>query len=276
MSNHVWFITGASRGIGAKMVVAALEHGDKVVATARHEQDLINQFGTSDRLLTLPLDVTDEQGAINAARAAVERFGQIDILLNNAGIGLIGAIEEASNDEIRRIYETNVFGQLYVTRAILPVMRQQRSGHVINVSSIGGFRAAAGYGIYCSTKFAIEGISEALYQELAPLGIQVTVVEPGYFRTDFLDATSIRESEKSLADYAETAGKRREQARMVNHQQPGDPEKLARALITIANAKQAPLRIQFGPDAVQAMEGKNALVKHELEAWRDLSLSTDF
>jgi NAD(P)-dependent dehydrogenase (short-subunit alcohol dehydrogenase family) len=276
MSSKVWFITGASRGIGAKVVAAVIEHGDRVVATARHEQDIIDQFGKHDSLLATRLDVTNEQEAATAAQAAIERFGRIDVLVNNAGYGLVGAVEEASSDEIRRIYETNVFGLLNVTRAVLPSMRQQHSGHVINISSVGGYRASIGYAIYGSTKFAVEAITEALHYELASLGIQATAVEPGYFRTDFLDSSSVVEAKKRIADYDETAGKTRERARAVNHRQPGDPEKLARALIKIVESNNAPLRIQFGSDAIQAVENKNAFVQQELNTWRELSTSTDF
>jgi NAD(P)-dependent dehydrogenase (short-subunit alcohol dehydrogenase family) len=276
MSSKVWFITGASRGIGAKIATAALEQGDQVVATARNVQDIIHQFGKNDALLPTRLDVTNEQEAVVSAQDAIERFGHIDVLVNNAGYGLVGAVEEASSAEIQRIYDTNVFGLLNVTRAVLPSMRQQHAGHVINISSVGGYRASAGYGIYCSTKFAVEAITEALYYELAPLAIQATVVEPGYFRTDFLDPSSIVEAKKRIADYDETAGKTRERAHAINYQQPGDPEKLAHALIKVVESSNAPLRIQFGSDAVQAIEDKHTFVQQELNTWRELSTSTDF
>ncbi len=188
---RTWFITGASRGFGARIAELALAKGDNVVATARNPSTVTDRLGEHSRLLPLPLDVTDEAQAGSAATAAIERFGCIDVLLNNAGFGLMGAVEEATAAEVEHLYKTNVFGVLNVTRAILPHMRAKRSGRILNISSIGGYRAGTGFGVYCSTKFAVEGLSEALHHELAPLGIHVTVIEPGYFRTDFLDASSL-------------------------------------------------------------------------------------
>ena len=186
-----WFITGASRGLGALIAEQALGRGDNVVATARDPARVVSRLGDSPNLLAVALDVTNEAQARAAADAAVARFGRIDILLNNAGFGLLGAVEEATAPEIERVYATNVFGLLAVTRAVLPHMRRQRSGHVLNISSIGGYAASAGWGVYCSTKFAVEGITEALALELKPLGVHATVIEPGFFRTDFLDAQSL-------------------------------------------------------------------------------------
>src|ERR1700722_2828354 len=183
----VWFITGASRGFGFEMAKLALERGDQVVATARNPQAVVDALGQGEAMLALPLDVTDPDAPQRAVTAAVESFGRIDVLVNNAGRGLVGAVEEVSDEEVRAVYETNVFGALAVLRAVLPVMRRQRSGHVLNISSVAGFSASAGWGVYGSTKFAIEAISEAAGAEVAPLGIKVTVIEPGVFRTDFLD-----------------------------------------------------------------------------------------
>ena len=211
-----------------------------------------------------------------AVEVAIERFGRIDILVNNAGFGLLGAVEEASAEDVRRVYETNVFGLLTVTRAVLPQMRQQRSGHIINFSSVGGYRGSAGFGVYCSTKFAVEGLSEALAAELEPLGVKVTVVEPGYFRTDFLDARSLAVSGTQIPDYADSVGRVRDRAVSVNHAQPGDPAKLAKALLTIVEAPSPPLRMPFGSDTVAAIEQKHAFVAAELARWRDLAVSTDF
>lgn len=273
---RVWLVTGASRGIGAKIVAAALAHGDAVVATARNAQTVIERFGTQPGLLAVQLDVTDETQAADVARAAVEHFGRIDVLVNNAGFGLLGAVEEASADEVRRLYETNVFGLLNVTRGVLPFMRQARSGHVINISSVGGFRSGAGFGTYCSTKFAVEGLSEALHAELAPLGVKVTVVEPGYFRTDFLDGNSLVESPLIIDDYAATSGEVRKLAKVYNQQQPGNPELLAVAMIKLVEAPHPPMRLALGTDTLQVIEDKLAYVKEETAAWRELSASTDF
>ena len=271
-----WFITGASRGFGALIAKEALDRGDNVVATARNPQTAIDAIGDHPNLLAVTLDVTDEAQAQAAAAAAVKRFGSIDVLVNNAGFGLLGAVEEATAEEIERLYRTNVFGLLGVTRAVLPHMRRQRSGHVINLSSIGGYRSGAGFGVYCSTKFAVEGLSEALAAELAPLGIKVTVVEPGYFRTDFLDASSLSVSPAIIADYAETAGAVREAAKAISHNQPGDPARLAPAIVDLAYAGTPPLRLALGSDTVAAIEDKNAFVADELARWRHVSVSTDF
>jgi NAD(P)-dependent dehydrogenase (short-subunit alcohol dehydrogenase family) len=275
MMAKTWFITGASRGFGALIAENALERGDNVVATARNPATVAKRLGGSPNLLAAALDVTDEAHARAAAEAAIARFGRIDILLNNAGFGLLGAVEEATSEEIERVYATNVFGVLAVTRAVLPHMRRQRSGHVLNVSSIGGYAASAGWGVYCSTKFAVEGLTEALALELKPLGIHATVIEPGFFRTDFLDARSLSVSPSQIDDYADTAGAMRNFAATANHAQPGDPAKLARALMTVVDAANPPLRMPFGSDTVRRIETKNAFVTQELARWRDLAVSTD-
>jgi NAD(P)-dependent dehydrogenase (short-subunit alcohol dehydrogenase family) len=271
-----WFITGASRGFGALVAERALALGDNVVATARDPEAVEQRLGGQPRLLPLPLDVTDEAQAKGAAAAAVERFGAIDVLLNNAGFGLMGAVEEASAAEVEAVYRTNVFGLLNVTRAVLPDMRARRAGRIVNISSIGGYRGAAGFGVYSSTKFAVEGLSEALHAELAPLGIHVTVVEPGYFRTDFLDASSLKVSPTIIEDYAATAGRVRDIAAGLNHAQPGDPAKLAEVIVAFADAPQPPVRLPLGSDTVAAIAAKHASDGAILEAWRDVSVSTDF
>src|SRR5215470_3134156 len=230
-----WFITGASRGFGALIMEAVLASGDAVVATARDPASIADH----SRLLKVPLDVTNEGKARDAAARGMEKFGRIDVLVNNAGYGLLGAVEEASAIETERVFATNVFGLLNVTRAVLPYMRSQRSGHIINMSSVGGYAAAyPGWGIYCATKFAVEGISEALSVELAPLSIHATVVEPGYFRTDFLSARSLSSTAVRIDDYADTVGKMRTFAAAVNHQQPGDPRRLAQAIVRLAAVRR--------------------------------------
>lgn len=271
-----WFITGASRGFGALVVERALARGDAVVATARNPKAITDRFGEHRNLLAVALDVTDEAQAVAAAKAGVERFGQIDVLLNNAGFGLMGAIEEASAAEIEAVYRTNVFGVLTVTRAVLPHMRAARSGRILNISSIGGYRGAAGFGVYSSTKFAVEGLSEALHAELAPLCIHVTVVEPGYFRTDFLDASSLSVSPAIIGDYADTAGRVRAVATGLNHNQPGDPQRLAKVLVEFADAPNPPVRLPLGSDTVAAIEAKHASDAAILAEWRTVSVSTDF
>lgn len=276
MANKVWFVTGASRGIGAEIVKAVLAHGDKVAATARDPKSLEQKFGSSPNLLNLKLDVTDENQAEEAVKATLAQFGKIDVLVNNAGYGILGAVEEASTEEVKKMYETNVFGLLNVTRAVLPSMRQNRSGIIYNISSVGGYKSGPGFGAYCSTKFALEGLSEALHGELAPLGVHVTIVEPGYFRTDFLESSSLVEVKKVIDDYKETAGAVRKRAKEMNQNQIGDPAKLAQVLIQVADSKNPPLRLPLGIDAMEAIEAKNHFVKQELEKWREVSSSTNF
>jgi NAD(P)-dependent dehydrogenase (short-subunit alcohol dehydrogenase family) len=273
---RVWFVTGASRGIGALIAEAALADGNAVVAAGRNVAAIAERLGESPALLPVALDVTSEAQAKAAVQAAIEKFGRIDVLVNNAGFGLLGAVEESTDKDVRRMYDTNVFGLLNVTRAALPTMRANRSGHVINISSVGGYRAAAGFGVYSSTKFAVEGITEALHAELKPLGIYATVVEPGYFRTDFLDASSLVVAPDVIGDYDETSGAVRRRAVQINHNQPGDPAKLAAAMITLVDAPNPPLRLPLGTDTLAAIAAKNTYVTQEMEAWKALSASTDF
>lgn len=273
---RTWFITGASRGFGALIAKAALDGGDAVVATARNPDDVARALGDHGNLLAVRLDVTDQDQANDAVAAAIKRFGRIDVLVNNAGYGVVGAVEEASTAEIERVYATNVFGLLGVTRAVLPHMRRQRSGRVFNISSIGGYQSRAGFGIYCSTKFAVEALSEAMYEELAPLGIHVTVVEPGAFRTDFLDGSSLVPHAQRIEDYDRTSGQTRKWSTDNNYAQQGDPAKLAAAIVRLAVEAEPPMRIQFGSDSVSRVEAKNAFVAAELAQWRDLAVSTDY
>jgi len=273
---RTWFITGASRGFGALIAERALQAGDNVVAAARNPEQVIALFGEHPKLLAVRLDVTQEAEAHRAAAEAIERFGRIDVLVNNAGYGLLGAVEEATAEEVEGLFATNVFGLLAVTRAVLPHMRSQRSGHVINISSIGGYEAYAGWGVYGATKFAVEGLSEALSQELQPLGIDVTVVEPGFFRTDFLDSSSLKKSTRIIDDYEETVGAMRRFAADANHGQPGDPSKLAQAVLALVNARKPPRRLPLGSDTVERIEQKNRFVAAELAEWRHLAVSTDF
>lgn len=273
---RTWLITGASRGFGILIAEQALRAGDAVIATARNPQDITDRLGDHPNLLAVRLNVTREEEAHQAVAAGIKRFGRIDVLVNNAGFGVLGAVEETSASETERLFATNVFGLLNVTRAVLPHMRAQRSGRVINISSIGGYQAYVGWGVYGSTKFAVEGISEALHQELAPLGIHATVVEPGFFRTDFLDEQSLIKTALVLPDYDETVGKMRTFAEAANHAQPGDPQKFAEAMLALVNAPNPPQRLALGSDTVARIEAKNRLVAQELAEWKALALSTDF
>ncbi|AWS45184.1 oxidoreductase [Streptosporangium sp. 'caverna'] len=272
----VWFITGASRGFGLLIAHEALARGNQVVATARRSSDIQKALpDAGDNLVAVDLDVTNARQATAAVQAATDAFGRIDVLVNNAGRGVLGAVEEISDEEARAVFDVNVFGTLTVQRAVLPVLRAQRSGHVINISSVGGLVGSPGWGIYGATKFAMEGFTEALSQELAPLGIRVTLVEPGYFRTDFLDASSLRTEGLVIDDYDQTAGATRRRAVDVNHAQPGDPVKAASAIVDIAEVPDPPLRLLLGMDSVTNVENKLRQVAADIETWRALSVSTD-
>ncbi|GAB2892119.1 oxidoreductase [Paraburkholderia jirisanensis] len=274
-AGKVWFITGASRGFGTLIARAALERGDRVVAAARNPQAVIDSLGEQPNLLAVKLDVTSEADAAQAVEQALARFSRIDVLVNNAGYGLLGAVEESSDSEVKAVFNTNVFGLLTVTRAVLPQMRKQRSGHVINMSSVGGYAAYAGWGVYGATKFAVEGLGEALAIELAPLGVHVTTVEPGFFRTDFLNDNSLVSTHARIADYAQTVGAMRDFAADANHAQPGDPLKLAAAILKLADSATPPVRLPLGSDTVTKIGEKNRFVEQELDTWRALAMSTD-
>ncbi|MEK1888451.1 MAG: oxidoreductase [Phyllobacterium sp.] len=273
---HTWFVTGASRGFGALIVEKALAKGDQVVSSARNPKAIIDRFGERANLLAVALDVTDEAQAHQAVKEAVARFGRIDVLVNNAGYGLLGAVEEASGAEIEALFRTNVFGLLSVTRAVLPHMRHQRSGRILNFSSIGGYQSGPGFGVYCATKFAVEGLTEALAEELSPLGIHATAIEPGYFRTDFLDSTSLTISPIEIDDYSETAGAIRSKAKEISHNQPGNPDRLAEVVISFVDTENPPVRLPLGSDTVAAIEAKHASDAELLAKWRKVSVSTDF
>ena len=271
-----WFITGAGRGIGAEIVKAALAAGDHVVATGRDPARIAETFSAApDRLLALALDVTDARQIEEAVGTAVAQLGRIDVLVNNAGYGQLGAFEEQEAGEAERQYATNVFGLFNVTRAVLPVMRRQRAGRIFNLSSIAGIRGGPGGSLYCSSKHAVEGFSESLSHEVAPFGIRVTIVEPGFFRTDFLDGSSVRFGTGTIADYGEFSARTRSGYQERNHQQAGDPARLAAAIVDLAAHEKPPLRFAAGSDAVEIIGAKIDALRAELEAWRSLSISTD-
>ncbi|WP_207461317.1 oxidoreductase [Azospirillum sp. SYSU D00513] len=274
--SKTWFITGAARGIGAAIARAALEAGDRVVATGRNAARIEEVFQAhAGKVLALELDVTDGARAVEAAEAAAARFGRIDVLVNNAGYGQLGAFEEIAAEDADRQFDTNFFGTLNVTRAVLPVMRRQRAGRIFNLSSMGGMLGFQGASIYCATKFAVEGFSESLALEVGQFGIRVTIVEPGFFRTDFLDGSSVRYGTGSIADYAASAAEWQATYEAHNHKQAGDPAKLGAALVTLAASEEPPLRYAAGTDAVEAITGKLDAVRSEIERWRALSVSTD-
>ncbi len=275
-----WFITGAARGLGYEIALHALKAGANVAATARDLNQVESAFAgvpeLSERLLPVALDVTDERQATAAVASAIARFGSIDVLVNNAGRGLLGAVEEASTAEVKTVFATNVFGLLNVTRAVLPHMRAKHSGHIVNITSMGGFAQVAGWGVYGATKFAVEGLSEAMQAELSPLGIKVTIVEPGSFRTNFLDGSSLHTIGTQIPDYATTSGRVRQAAVKSNGQQVNDPAKGAAAIYAAVTAGNPPIRFQVGPDAIAMVEAKLTSVRDELEMWRELGSSTLF
>jgi NAD(P)-dependent dehydrogenase (short-subunit alcohol dehydrogenase family) len=272
-----WIITGAARGFGLEISKAVLDSGDNVVATVRSKpEELAEKLGRHSGLDVAILDINDEVQAEKVAAEAAKKFGSINVLVNNAGFGLLGSVEEISDPEARRVYETNVFGLLKVTRSVLPHMRPQRSGHIINFSSVGGLTGSIGWGIYCSTKFAVEGITESLAKELAPLGIFATTVEPGYFRTNFLDGSSLLRAEKVIEDYAATAGAMREAASKVSYKQPGDPEKLAAAIVRLVASQKPPVHLPLGKDTLLHYREKTNAFEKEIAEWHDVITGTDY
>ena len=274
--NKVWFVTGAARGLGAAIAKAALDDGDNVVVSGRRIEPLENAFADyGERVLAVALDVIDEAQALSAVEAAVARFGRIDVLVNNAGYGQLAPFEDNLASEADKQFATNVFGVFNVCRAVLPIMRRQRSGHVFNVSSMGGVVGMGGAALYCASKFAVEGFSESLDQEVAQFNIKVTLVEPGVFRTDFLDPSSAVFGTRGLEDYATFTAKVRSASAAYNHQQNGNPAKLGEALVHLANSEHPPLRYLAGSDAYQQVSDKLNKMLAQIELWRHLSFSTD-
>ena len=274
-SPRIWFITGANRGIGLEIARAALAAGDHVVATARRKQSVIDALGERDDVLALALDGTDKQQIAAAVDAATTRFGRIDILVNNAGYGHLGLFEQTTDAEVRMQFNTNVFGLMDVTRAVLPVMRAQRSGHVLNLSSVTGIAGFAMASLYCASKFAVEGFSLSLAEEVKQFGIHVTLVAPGFIRTDFFEPSSMVLGDVSLPDYAAYDEALRAAYLPMNHQQPGDPSRLAQAVLQLVGSEQPPLRWAAGSDAVHIVDERLAQLKSELDAARTLSASVD-
>ncbi|MGR9375277.1 oxidoreductase [Rhizobium leguminosarum] len=271
-----WFITGASSGLGRALAEAVLARGWRAVMTARRPEtlaDLTAEHG--DRALALALDVTDSNSIAGAVHDAETHFGAIDVLVNNAGYGYLSAIEEGDDAEIRAQFETNVFGLIAVTKQVLPGMRSRRQGHIFNVSSLGGLVAFAATGYYHATKFAVEGLSESLSHEVKSLGIDVTILEPGAFRTDWAGRSMV-ESSTIVDDYAETSGKRRQATRSVSGNQPGDPVRAATAIISAFEADEPPLRLLLGAPALKIARERLDALRANFEAWAETTLSADF
>jgi len=268
-------ITGASKGFGFEMVRAALNNNDQVIATVRTEPEKLSAaFDHHPDLLVVTMDVTQEEVVRHAVRTGLAYFGNIDTLINNAGYGLLGAVEEATDTEVRKQYDTNVFGLLNVIRAVLPSMREKKAGHIINISSLFGYDAIAGWTIYSSTKFAVEGISSGLAKELLPFGICVTALAPGLFSTDFLGKGSFAESKNVIPEYADTVGVVRNRISGNHGNQPGDPKKLAALAISVTHTEQPPLHLLVGKDAVNWYKNNAERVEHEVAKWLDASTST--
>ncbi|TDO77795.1 NADP-dependent 3-hydroxy acid dehydrogenase YdfG [Flavobacterium chryseum] len=277
-NNKVWFITGASKGLGLELAKKLLAQGFKVAATSRSEEALVKVLGNpSENFLPLEMDLVDEKSVKNAIEVTVSHFKTIDVLVNNAGYGLLGALEELTDAEARKNYEVNVFGLLNVIRNTMPYMRANQSGHIFNISSVGGYYGEfPGWGIYCSTKFAVAGLTESLSAEIKPFGIHATIVYPGYFRTDFLKDSSLLLPQSPIADYKEVRQSESAHKGDINENQPGDPEKLADALIKISQEENPPLHLFLGQDAYDMANQKIGSVQGELEQWKSVSVSTGF
>jgi NAD(P)-dependent dehydrogenase (short-subunit alcohol dehydrogenase family) len=269
----VWFITGAGRGMGVEFAKAALAAGDAVVATGRDTGAVTEAIGEADDLLVVKLDITSRTDAEAAVHAALERFGRIDVLVNNAGDFYAGYFEELTPEQFERQLTTNLVGPTNVTRAVLPVMRRQRSGHVISISSGAGLLGFEFCSAYAAAKFGLEGWIESLAAEVAPFGIHTTIVNPGFFRTELLTNESTSYAESSIDDYAEGRAQQLEWWNARNGKQGGDPAKLGRALVTIANDEQPPRRFLAGADAIRLAEQKVADLQGQIEAQGDLSTS---
>jgi NAD(P)-dependent dehydrogenase (short-subunit alcohol dehydrogenase family) len=276
-NRKAWFITGASKGLGLEITRAALSAGDLVAATIRQKKDsIIKKLGSNPQLLELRMDVTDEEQVKTAVKKALKHYGRLDVVVNNEGYGILTAIEEASDTEAREQYNTNVFGVLNVLRAVLPHLRQQRSGHIINMSSMFAFDTIPGWGLYASTNLAIEGISAGLSKELGPFGIKVTIIEPGFFTTSLTSKKSCRVAANSIDDYNETmVGYIKKQTASFHGKEPGDPAKLANIVILLSRAERVPLHLPIGADAIAHYEVKIKQLANDVDAWRKVTMQTD-
>lgn len=272
----VWFITGCSTGFGRALANEVLAQGYNVVVTARNTADIADIASRyPNTALVLPLDVTSTSDIEKAVTKAIQHFGQIDVLVNNAGIGYFAAVEESEDAEVRKMFEINVFGLANVSKEVLPYMRQRRSGHILNIASIGGLRSFPGVGFYNATKYAVDGLSEALYKEVAPLGIKVTIVAPSGFRTDWA-GRSANNSSIQIADYATTAHKNINDIRGYSGKQPGDPVKAAKAMIQVVESENPPLRLLLGAAALRGAKAKLAELQHDFETWATVTEGADF
>lgn len=272
----VWFITGCSTGFGRSLAKEVLAKGHQVVVTARKTadiEDIIKDYPNT--AIALTLDVTVAQQIVDAVKKAIGKFGRIDVLVNNAGIGYFGAVEESEEAEVRRMFEINFFGLARVTQEVLPYMRKQKSGHILNIASIGGLRSFPAVGFYNATKYAVDGLSEALYKEVAPLGIKVTVIAPSGFRTDWA-GRSAKNSAVVIDDYAATAGKNKGDIRGYSGNQPGDPVRAALAMIQVTETENPPLRLLLGKAALKGARAKLEELKKDFDDWAIVTEGADF
>ena len=275
-TKKVWFVTGASKGLGFELVKKLLSEGFQVAATSRTVESLISTIGeTSENFLPLSVNITDNNDIKSAIAKTVNHFGRIDVVVNNAGYGQIGTLEELTDEEARENYAVNVFGTLNVIRNAMPYLREQRSGNIFNISSVGGYSANfPGWGIYCSTKFAVAGFTEALAEEVKDFGVHATVVYPGYFRTDFLAKDSVKTPSNPIQAYE--AARNSEQAHLneINGNQPNDPEKAADVLIQISKEKNPPVHLLLGVGTLEFLNNKIDILQKDAEKWESLTVST--
>jgi NAD(P)-dependent dehydrogenase (short-subunit alcohol dehydrogenase family) len=276
-NKKVWFVTGASKGLGLTLVKKLLSNGNRVAATSRNISDLEKAVGDHENFLPLSVNLISENSVEDAVSKTISKFGQLDVVVNNAGYGMIGALEELSDQESRENFDVNVFGSLNVIRKTLPQMRKQQSGHIFNISSIGGFSGNfPGFGIYCATKFAVSGFTESLAAEVKSFGIKATVVEPGYFRTEFLTSNSLAVPSNPIDAYKEVRDSQAAHQNDINNQQPGDPAKGCDVIIEAAESENAPLHLFLGPDAYEVADAKIAAVQKDMEDWKVLATATNF
>ncbi len=275
-TKKVWLVTGASKGLGLSLVKKLLKEGFRVIATSRNKHALIQELGdVSDLFLPIKLNLSDNEDVKNAIATSIAHFGKLDVIVNNAGFGQIGTLEELTDEEARSSFDINVFGSLNIIRNAMPYLRQHKSGHIFNIASIGGFSGGfAGWGIYCATKFAVAGLTESLAEEVKGFGIKATVVYPGYFRTDFLAKGSVQTPQHTIAAYE--AARQSEQAHLndIDGHQPNDPDKAADALIAISKSENPPVHLFLGSDAYDIVYKKIDILTNDVEQWKSYTLST--
>lgn len=276
-NQKVWYITGASKGLGLALAKQLLSEGKKVAATSRSIEDLKEAVGENENFLPLAVNILSEESVEESIKNTVERFGSIDVVVNNAGYGLAGALEELTDAETRQNFDVNVFGSLNVIRKVLPYLRKQQSGHIFNVSSIGGFTGSfPGFGIYCATKFAVQGFTESLAEEVKDFGIKATIVSPGYFRTNFLNDSSLNVPKNQLQEYKTVRDVQAAHENEINGNQQGDPQKAALAFIKTADMQNPPVHLFLGQDAYDMAEVKIQAVRNNMEAVREFATATGY